>query len=67
MTKITHRGCGGEVVESETKFYKYCSTHDGACDYETCPDAIDIPAITCTKCGDEILGDAMLEGEIYDH
>lgn len=50
MGLMTHLGCGGEIQEDWSKTYEY--------------EGVKVPSYRCTKCHEEILGDAqiMLEG-----
>lgn len=54
-----HRGCGGQLYESEVIAYDYSSD-----DYPHDPEApsnCSMPALFCWRCGNEILGDAEIQ------
>lgn len=60
---MRHRACGGAIQDDPTGYvYRYCGYHE-ACDPYSCPKAEAIPAIVCVKCGMEILGDSMIQGD----
>ena len=50
---MKHKGCGGSLYESVTKFYEY--------------EGSKYPAVKCRKCGKEIIGDAEVEIPDWDN
>ena len=58
MAKGIHKGCGGLIEEDWDITYPYDSDETG--------EYIDIPALRCTKCGEEIGSDWQIQIEEED-